>query len=418
MKKIFLITKLKTSNIGNEALSHEIIRLFNETAKDSIINVNGRPIGLDGYLPARLLKASNPIQEFENWTDKIVAKINSEPDTSFTSNNGRVILYHQSNDFKKDKWKSKLRPIKRFINSLLVYSKEYKKRASILKGADWLIYSGAGEVTDGYRKNFNDAHVFLRQMIEIRVAQKLGIKTAAVNQSIFVNLTLSQEIIGHVYKNMQKIVIRGTSSRDCLIQYGVPASLIEMAPDSAINTVFENADKVLKNSNTIGLNFSNHVKITDEEIERIIDYIKSIGKKVVYCTNEPIGDQAIIDKLKKKFNVPLLEGHTNYKAYAKKLAEFDFVISARVHTNMLSMISHTIVVPIEGNDFRLQELLEGFEYPLMPVKSQEAGWVDKLIENIESVRKGRYNFPAYFEKVFTEHKKKSLKNANWINDFS
>ena len=326
MKKIFLITKLKTSNIGNEALSHEIIRLFKDIADDAIINVNGRPFGLDGYLPARLLKVSDPIQEFENWTDKIVNKIKSEPDVKFVANEGKVILYQQKVDYKIDKWKSKLKPIKRFINSLLVYSKEYKSRASVLKAADWLIYSGAGEVTDGYRGDFNDAHVFIRQMIEIRVAQKLGINTAAVNQSIFVNLPLSQQIIAHVYKNMKKIVIRGTSSRDCLISYGVPSNLIEMAPDSAINTLFENAGKVNKNKNIVGLNFSNHVKISDEEMERIVNYLKAQNKTVFYCTNEPVGDYAIIEKLNKKFNIPLLDGHTNYKEYAQKLSEFDFVM--------------------------------------------------------------------------------------------
>lgn len=417
MKKIFLITKLKTSNIGNEALSHEIIRLFKDIADDAIINVNGRPFGLDGYLPARLLKVSDPIQEFENWTDKIVNKIKSEPDVKFVANEGKVILYQQKVDYKIDKWKSKLKPIKRFINSLLVYSKEYKSRASVLKAADWLIYSGAGEVTDGYRGDFNDAHVFIRQMIEIRVAQKLGINTAAVNQSIFVNLPLSQQIIAHVYKNMKKIVIRGTSSRDCLISYGVPSNLIEMAPDSAINTLFENAGKVNKNKNIVGLNFSNHVKISDEEMERIVNYLKAQNKTVFYCTNEPVGDYAIIEKLNKKFNIPLLDGHTNYKEYAQKLSEFDFVISARVHTNMLSMISHTTVIPIEGNDFRLHELLEGFEYPLMPVKSQQDGWVNKLIENIEAVRNNKYDFKSYFENVFTKHKKESIKNAAWINEF-
>jgi polysaccharide pyruvyl transferase WcaK-like protein len=357
------------------------------------------------------------LQEFENWTDKIVKKIKSEPDVAFVANDGKVSLYHKNNDYKVDKWKSKLRPIKRFINSLLVYSIEYKKRASILKAADWLVYSGAGEVTDGYRGDFNDAHVFLRQMIEIRVAQKLGLNTAAVNQSIFVNLPLSQKIIAHVYKNMKKIVIRGTSSRDCLIQYGVPANLIEMAPDSAINTEFENAGKVVKDKNIVGLNFSNHVKITDQEMERIINYLKAQDKQVMYCTNEPIGDYAIIEKLSKKFNIPLLEGHTNYKEYAQKLSEFDFVISARVHTNMLSMISHTVVIPIEGNDFRLEELLSGFQYPFMPVKSQQEGWVDKLIVNIEAVKNNQIDFNKYFQNVFTTHKKNSIKNAAWINEY-
>jgi polysaccharide pyruvyl transferase WcaK-like protein len=251
----------------------------------------------------------------------------------------------------------------------------------------------------------------------LRVAQKLGIKTAAVNQSIFVNIPLSQKILGHVYRHMEKIVIRGTASRDILLQCGVPAHLIEMAPDSAINTYFENPGKQIKNKNLVGLNFSNHVKIDDEGIQKIIDYLHSIGKEVVYCTNESVGDAHIIERLREKFNVPLLSGHKNYKEYAQRLSEMDFVISARVHTNMLSMVSHTKVIPIEGNDFRLEELLKGFGYPLMPVKSQETGWVDKLIENVEAVRNNKYDFDSFFTSQFPKQIEDSRKNAMWINQF-
>lgn len=417
MKKIFLITKLKTSNIGNEALSHEIIHMYKDVAKDAVIHVNGRPFGLDGYLPKRLMTVADPIQEFEKWTNQIVKKIKAEPEIPFKANDGKVALYQGSGEHKKDKWKSKLRPIKRFINSLRVYSGEYKKRAALLKAADWLIYSGAGEVTDGYHNDFNDAHVLLRQLIELRVAQKLGLKTAAVNQSIFVNIPLSQKILGHVYRNMERIVIRGTASRDILLQCGVPDRLIEMAPDSAINTTFENPGNQLKNKNLVGLNFSNHVKIDDAGIQKILDHLTSIGKSVVYCTNETIGDAHIIERLKDKFNVPLLTGHSNYKEYAQRLSEMDFVISARVHTNMLSMVSHTKVIPIEGNDFRLEELLKGFGYPLMPVKSQEDDWVDRLIQNIEAVRNNQYDFDSFYAHQFPQQIKASRKNAEWINQF-
>src|SRR4051812_2613914 len=72
MKKIFLITKLRTTNIGNEALSHEIIKMFTQQLNDVVININGRPSGLEGYLPTKLFKSPDPITTFEHWTDKIV----------------------------------------------------------------------------------------------------------------------------------------------------------------------------------------------------------------------------------------------------------------------------------------------------------------------------------------------------------
>ena len=43
----------------------------------AVININGRPAGLDGYLPSKLYQAKDPIQTFETWTDHIVRKIKS-----------------------------------------------------------------------------------------------------------------------------------------------------------------------------------------------------------------------------------------------------------------------------------------------------------------------------------------------------
>jgi hypothetical protein len=49
MKNVFLITKLITTYLGNEALSNEIIKLFSGISKDIILHVDGCPFGLDGY---------------------------------------------------------------------------------------------------------------------------------------------------------------------------------------------------------------------------------------------------------------------------------------------------------------------------------------------------------------------------------
>ena len=80
------------------------------------------------------------------------------------------MLYFEQKFFKRDKWKSKLKPLKRLYYSLLTYSNQYKERARQLKQADWLVYSGAGEVNDQHG-NIGNSHVLLRQLIELRVAQ-------------------------------------------------------------------------------------------------------------------------------------------------------------------------------------------------------------------------------------------------------
>lgn len=414
MKKIFLITKLNTTNIGNEALSHEIIKMFRSEVKDAIININGRPMGLEGYLPMRLSRSSDPIQEFEKWTDAIVKKIAAEPDTTFENNNPVVKLIQSQKTMKSDKWKTYLRPLKRLYNSLFIYSGQYTARAKKLKQADWLVYSGAGEVNDGYKGDFKDAGVLLRQLIEIRVAQKMNIKTAAINQSVFVNLPLGKKLLSHVYGKMNKIVVRGESSKKLLLDIGVPESIIDTAPDSAINTKIVNTPT--KTTNKVGLNFSNHVHLESDGVKKIIEYLRSLGKDIFYCTNEPSGDSHIIEMLRSRYNIPVLEGFTDYIGYAEQLSTFEFVISARVHTNMLTLVSGTKIIPVEGSDFRLAELLEGFGYPIRITKSNQKNWHENVIAEIDNVLAGKYDFDNFFSVKFPAQISLSAKNATWLNN--
>ncbi len=414
LKKIFLITKLKTTNIGNEALSHEIIKLFSTELKDAIININGRPMGLEGYLPTKLARAADPIKEFEKWTDIIVNKISKETDLPFENNNPKVQLIQSQQTIKSDKWKAYLRPLKNYLNSFYIYKKQYAVRASKLKQSNWLVYSGAGEVNDGYRGNFKDAGVLLRQLIEIRVAQKLNIKTAAINQSVFVNLRLGKKLLAHVYSKMNKIVVRGESSKKLLLDIGVPENIIDIAPDSAINTKLQK--QVVKTKNKIGLNFSNHVHLEGESVKKIIEYLRSLGKDIYYCTNEPSGDRQIIKMLQSTYNIPVLEGFKNYIEYAEQLSSLEFVISARVHTNMLTLISGTKIIPIEGSDFRLAELLEGFEYPIKITKSNQKDWHENVIAEIDNVIANKYDFENFFSVKFPKQILLSRKNTTWLNN--
>lgn len=383
---------------------------------DAVININGRPAGLDGYLPAKLFQSKDPIRTFESWTDKIVQKIKQEPDIVFAANQPKVILYFEQKFFKRDKWKSKLKPLKRLYYSFLTYSSQYKERARKLKKADWLVYSGAGEVNDQHG-NIGNSHVLLRQLIELRVAQKLGLKTAAINQSIFILTPFFQNLTAHVYSKMEKIVVRGNASRNKLIEFGVPANLISTAPDSAVNTVIPVKDRNRKPTNRVGVNFPSLSKISLEDIRKIVSHLRSIGKEPVFCTNEPLGDIPMINLLKEELGVEALSPSATYTDYAKKLSEMDFVISARVHTNMLSMVSHTTIIPIEASDFRLAELLEGFEYPIPIIRAHQAGWVELVIETADQINKDNSIVEQYYDSRFQETRKHTLDNAIWINQY-
>ena len=84
----------------------------------------------------------------------------------------------------------------------------------------------------------------------------------------------------------------------------------------------------------------------------------------------------------------------------KQLASCDFVISARLHTNILSLDTHTPIIPIEGNVFKSTELLKQLEYPVKTLNSQDEGWVNQLIREIDLLQKKKYEYPAYFTPAF------------------
>jgi hypothetical protein len=77
MKKVFLVTKLKTTNLGNQALSMELIKLFQGKVGKENLFVGGRPLGLYGYSINALKSSSDPVKLFESWADAVVKKFRS-----------------------------------------------------------------------------------------------------------------------------------------------------------------------------------------------------------------------------------------------------------------------------------------------------------------------------------------------------
>lgn len=409
MKNIFLITKLKTSNLGNEVLTTEIIRLFKENNKNDVIRVNGRPMGIEGYFVNRIIKSKLPSQQLDKWAEKIASRINEITPVEFTANDPQIILVkEQSPKMKWEPIKAKLRPLKRILGITKVFFPAYQPRAKYLKSADWLVYSGAGEVGDN--------SVFLRQLLEIRVAQKLGIKTAAVNQSVVIKTPLFQQLTAHVYGKMEKIVIRGTQTQRNLIKYGVPENIIELAPDSAINATYNG--NVVRDKNKIGFNLTPRLNVNNAQIETIIKHLESLGKEIFFITNEPFGDLSMMNILQEKFGIKSITKLNGYKEYMEKLASLDWVISARLHTNVLSLATGIPIIPVEGNVFKTTELMEQLQYPIPVIDTAQNKWVENLLAEIDKLDRNDYLIADYFTKVLPAVKEKAKRNASWLNDFN
>src|SRR5688572_15455814 len=224
--KTLLITKLRTTNIGNQALSDEVIKLY-EDAHGHLV-VTGRPEGLFGYSIEKLKKSRDPLKTFEGWADSLIRLLKPIPQgIPFTPVSRRVELL-SFNHFKVRNdglYQSVKNVFRKYVHSDTVFAKAYKKRFLMVASADAIVYSGAGEVGDN--------NIFLRQLLELRIAQKIGKKTYAVNQSVQVMESPMKEICGLVYSKMLSLIVRGKISKENMAALGVSSDKIQCYPDSA-----------------------------------------------------------------------------------------------------------------------------------------------------------------------------------------
>jgi polysaccharide pyruvyl transferase WcaK-like protein len=406
MSKVFLVTKLKTTNLGNQALSMELIKLFEANIGKENLYVGGRPLGLFGYSIDALKSSKDPVKLFESWADAVVKKYRPLASTSnvFVSRVNRFDLT-ENKSLTVENIKKFFRPLKRKFEKLFLFDKSYVKRLNAINASDFFIYSGAGEVSDN--------HVFLRQMLELRIAQKLGKKTGAVNQSVVVKHDAFKKIVNLVYGNMTHAVVRGAISKATIVSFGVNEQKVSIAPDTAIKTTCDLSD--VKKNGMVGINFTPFIKFDWKDVEKIVAKVRQYNRELVFITNEPMGDIPIIERFKSEFNIPVLDDSSDYRDFAKKTAAFEYLIGARLHANVMALAVNVPVIAIEGLVWKTKELFEQFEYPLPSANVDEAGWVDSVLNSIDMIEGKKIDFDNYFKNVLVKHKADVSKNVTWIN---
>jgi polysaccharide pyruvyl transferase WcaK-like protein len=251
-------------------------------------------------------------------------------------------------------------------------------------------------------------------MLELRVAQKLGKKTGAVNQSVVVKHDAFKKIVKLVYGNMNHIVVRGAISKATIVSFGVPESIVFIAPDTAIKTSPDYS--AVKKNGLVGINFTPFINFDWKDVGKIVDKVRSYNKDLVFITNEPLGDIPIIEKFKSDYNVGVLEESSDYLDFAKKIAAYEYLVGARLHANVMALAVKVPVVAIEGLVWKTKELFEQFEYPLPSVNVNDAGWVDSVIDSIEKIEENKIDFNHYFSNVLEKHKALVKNNVSWIKD--
>lgn len=368
---IIISTKLKTTNIGNQALSDELIYLSSQLYKDKKKYViTGRPTGLDKYT-IRDLDPNNLIKSFEDLSQKILTYSSNLPPnvSAFKRSKPRThLLDVKGTIVKTESLRRIYRKLRKFIRSFNIYSGDYKNRLELYKGSEMYLYSAAGEISE---EDF-----FYRQLLDLRVAQLMGLKVCAINQSVELPEGPYKTLLGYVYSNMFKIVVRGDISKADLIKLGVKNAIISVTPDTAFLTnVLRN--KKQKTIKRIGINFTKKT-YKEEQIDPFIQSLINAGYSLTFITNDPFGDEEIGKEFHTKFEIPIDLDTRDYKNFTSDLQKYDAIISSRLHTNEMALVAGVPILPVEGNLHKTTEVFKRINYPIEAINYTSNNYRDNL----------------------------------------
>lgn len=404
MKKL-ISTKLITTNIGNQALSDELINLSISLGINIETKITGRPFGLDKYTITNL-DASKLIDSFENLacdiaktTYKFKESTHKWSETRYTK-----LLDVDGSVVKTESLRRYFRILRRLYLNLYPYSPVYKERLIFYKQASYYLYSAAGEVSQ--------EEFFYRQLLDLRVAQILGVKVCPINQSVELPEGKYKSILGYVYSKCHKIVVRGVISKNELISMGVNSEIIQIAPDSAFRTVVTPSKRNDKISR-VGINFTRKT-YKSEIVDPFVQKLLTDGYEVEFITNDPFGDMEIAKILHNKFKIAINVKTLDYKSYVKFLQNFDLILSSRLHTNELALTGKIPVLPIEGNVHKTTEVFEHINYPIKVIDFRSSEYSSLLFQSFNLIKDDYIEIQNWIDNNINNISKAAEKNISSI----
>jgi len=408
MANILLISKTKTTNLGNVALTSEVFNLYRRElpANDSLVCV-GRPAGLNLVDFEKLTVKGDENKIFDNWLRRIKKETDQLKERWEEKGDVEAIKFVDTNPGSL-RYNTKLDPIKKIIKGILrpALTKDYLSRVRLLKAADVVIYSGAGEVADD--------SVFLRQLVELALAQSFGARTYAINQSINLRDSRMINLIRRVYGRMDMIVVRGHVSKSRLIDWGIDPGKIHVCPDTAILT--KPRKLAQENSRKVGVNFTPFNRFSVDVMRDMIKYLRAQGYEVLFISNNVYGDQGIIKQFKDEFDVNPMEYSSDYLNFSERLSDLAFVISSRLHTNVMALAAQVPVIPIEGHFFKTKEMFELFGYQIPVIDKNIAGWETEIVDKVKYLEQNYDQVREQIVKSLTKWRQFAEQNFTVIRD--
>lgn len=422
--RVLVITKFRGVNVGNQGLTIELIDALSENPQGTTVKYVGRSSGLNAFTLRALKQDNDPVSRFERWAKTLCesfAKVDGESgewadDPELAKRRVGVFKAETVTGRLQPVRKLLLKPAKIMVNRYLRGSRSYAERIKTINRSDVVVYNGAGEL--------GEHDLFVHQMLQLRVAQMMGKKVVPINQSTQLRDPVSLQILGRVYSEADSVYVRGWPSKQRLIENGVAAEKIQIAPDLVFRTQKPESVDVERaasaeglDSPTVGLCLTRQHAESLDEWGRMIEHLRSIGREVMFVTNSPNPDLSVGRQLNRMFGVRVAAPRYGYHDYTSLLANFDFVVSSRLHTCILSSVAGVPAIPLDTRSKKLSESYDSLPgYPLETVNVFEEDWQDSLMRQMENLSNNSEEIRVGVTQATDAGARASLANVSWLWD--
>jgi polysaccharide pyruvyl transferase WcaK-like protein len=382
--RIAVITRMTTQNAGNEALSVRLIELLRGTA------AVGEVRGLDRYpryfegLSLKSVAGADPVQAFDALADRLARRARNLPEGPLAdlASPAAVRL-----DLSARELPSRLRDLKRRLGVRrrlaswgVIGRRDLETCLRTLAWADLTLWNPAGEFHPT-----GDPNQPFRLLLMIRIAQRLGRRTAIVNHSLEIEDPLLKTIAGHVYRQAEAIVVRDGPSVKIAREMGVAPERLSEAPDLVFLTPESAAGTGAPHAGAIGFAVNGLQALAGyDEWSALLDRLEAAGRPMVFVSNAMNHDLEFATRLAEGRSMTLVRRQPSHSELVDLYRGMGVLISSRLHASILALSAGTPVVSIEPQVFKLAAIFEQMAYPLACETVHEAGWGLRVASKVEA----------------------------------
>jgi polysaccharide pyruvyl transferase WcaK-like protein len=383
--EILLITRIRTNNKGNQALSSAWAAMLQQAFPGAGVRaLERRPPHFLQYTLAEFAAARDPFRLFDRVTGELARLAPGPGFIGPVAAPPRIHLQETINPEPRFAALRRRLNLRRWVARAGRYREEYRRRLAACQRARLVVVNPAGEFFP------DDPAPALYHLLDAYVAHKLGRPTAIVNHTMDIADPTLRKLIPRIYRDLDLVGFRDEKSVGAFRDMGGDLGNVLVTPDLALMTRIPAKRAPARDRIAVAV----HVPAASWSGRGapwldVITGLRGKGFEVVLVSNEVPSDREFFAQVQQRVAIAVEGAELEFERYCELLGGFDFVVSSRMHTSILAMVAGTPVIPVEGPSFKISGLFQELGLSTPVIQPTQPGWTDQVIEAAVRMRERR-----------------------------